>query len=314
MSPSAEYVLSCGWDGTIRLWDLRRGECIQIVEGDPAFLGAVSFSPDGQHALAGGQESIYLYRLSSGSLTLVKSFGSFVRDIKALCFSPDGRYALSGCKRRVALWTLPTGNLQAELVGHSNMLASVCFSPDGRHVLTGSFDETARYWNLKTGKCHWTLLGHTGAVRGICFSSDGKYAVTGGEDATIRIWDLSSGKGIFTLEGHEGPVNSVSMSLDGRVLMSGGADKTVRIHELEWNYEFPAPAEWDEGVRKYLEIFLWTYVREQPERPDLGELPLWSEEDFENLLNELSYRGFGWISAGGIKKELERMTENWRGH
>jgi hypothetical protein len=67
-----------------------------------------------------------------------------------------------------------------------------------------------------------------------------------------------------------------------------------------WDLEFPESTDWDEGVRPYLEIFLLRNGK-------------WTEKDFQELIKELAAkRGLGWVRSEGIRKELEKMTEEYQ--
>jgi len=41
--------------------------------------------------------------------------------------------------------------------------------------------------------------------------------------------------------------------------------------------------------------------------------PVWNDRDFNELLKELQYRGYGWLRPEGVRKKLEEMTANWQG-
>jgi hypothetical protein len=59
--------------------------------------------------------------------------------------------------------------------------------------------------------------------------------------------------------------------------------------------------DWDERVRPYLEIFLTLRKGK------------WGEEDFKLLIDELaSKRGYGWVRPEGIRRELEKMTKEYK--
>jgi hypothetical protein len=103
------------------------------------------------------------------------------------------------------------------------------------------------------------------------------------------------------MEGHTDGVYSVSLTPDGRYAISGSSDKTLRVWELIWALEFPELVDWDEGVRPYLGIFL---------TPRNGK---WTEEDFQGLMTELAEkRGYGWVRPEGIRRELEKMTQEYK--
>jgi hypothetical protein len=70
-------------------------------------------------------------------------------------------------------------------------------------------------------------------------------------------------------------------------------------------------ANWDEGARPYL----WNFLTLHSGKNWLGrwKKPRWDEAEFQQLLNELGYRGYGWLRPEGIMQELEKMALDWQG-
>lgn len=106
---------------------------------------------------------------------------------------------------------------------------------------------------------------------------------------------------------------SVCISPDGRWALSGSPDKTLRLWELDWDYEFPGPADWHEGARPYLEIFLTLHCPHGEDGISRVGKPQWNDEDFKKLLKDLQCRGYGWLRPEGVRRKLEEMTRNWTG-
>jgi hypothetical protein len=71
--------------------------------------------------------------------------------------------------------------------------------------------------------------------------------------------------------------------------------------------------DWDEGARPYLETFLTLHCPYGEDGVSRVGKPEWSEDDFQQLLTELQYRGYGWLRPEGVRKKLEEMTANWQG-
>ncbi|MGB0384179.1 MAG: hypothetical protein ACPGWR_05070 [Ardenticatenaceae bacterium] len=40
--------------------------------------------------------------------------------------------------------------------------------------------------------------------------------------------------------------------------------------------------------------------------------PTWSEEDFQGLLRQLQYAGYGWLRPEGVRAELMQMAKTWK--
>lgn len=59
-SPDGEYLASGSEDNTVKLWDVRTGECIQTVEGHTAPVWYVAFSPDGEYFASGSWDNTVL--------------------------------------------------------------------------------------------------------------------------------------------------------------------------------------------------------------------------------------------------------------
>ena len=66
-----------------------------------------------------------------------------------------------------------TGEIEAELMGHIDIVSSVSFSQDGSRIVSGSHDMTVWVWNATTGEVEAKLKGHTGMVMSVAFSQDG---------------------------------------------------------------------------------------------------------------------------------------------
>jgi hypothetical protein len=41
--------------------------------------------------------------------------------------------------------------------------------------------------------------------------------------------------------------------------------------------------------------------------------PIWTDDDFKQLLHTLACAGYGWLRPEGVRKKLEEMTANWQG-
>lgn len=186
--------------------------------------------------------------------------------------------------------------------GHQRLILSVAVSCNDRYVLSGGLDGT-RLWDRESGKCLRHFDEHR-AIRSVQFTTFEGFALTAGEDNNLRFWELETGDCLAILESHTGPVTSTGISKDGFYIVSGSEDNIVKIWELDWELEARESNQWDEGVLPYLEVFL---NRKKPHsripffKPSV---PYWSEHDFRQLVRDLQYAGYGWISPDLIREKL----------
>jgi hypothetical protein len=246
----------------------------------------------------------------------VRVFEGHTGPVHSVRISPDGHWAVSGGRWAgwtLRLWDVVTGDCVRELKGHSKSVFTVAISPDGRWALSGGEDKTLRLWELATGECVRMFEGHEENVRSVAISPDGRWALSGSRDNTVRLWELATGECVRVFEGHEEDVNAVAISPDGCRALSGSKDGTLRLWELVWDYEFPEPADWDEGARPYLQIFLTLHPSHREGLLGRKVIPSWTEVEFQRLLSDLQHRGYGWLRPEGVRRELEKMTRKWKG-
>jgi len=348
-APDGRRVVSAGIDGTVSVWDVTSGKVAHRLEGHAGTVHSVGVSPDGRWLVSGGDDlAVRVWDAVSGAR--VWDLKGHAKPVRVLAAAPDGRRLISGSDDETLLvWDLASGALVRTIEAHTEWVASGSRSPekpdggvvaprpgvrhlagiraatvssDGLRVVSGSGDSVVRVWDAASGELRRTLKGNAGAVREVAMTPDGHWVVSAGEDGTVRVWDVQSGAPIRALEGHAGAVNAVAMSPGARRVLSGGDDGMLRIWELDWEYEFPDPADWDERARPYLENFLrlrapLVLTAGQVERgsTDQQSTRRWSDDDFDRLLVDLSYCGFGWLRAAGVRSALEEMTaqRSWAG-
>lgn len=215
-------LVSGGCDRDVRVWDLKTGNCTQILKGHSSTVRCLEMV-DNETAISGSRDStLMVWDVKKGECKrILEGHTSSVRCIKVV-----GDICVSGsydCTAKV--WRISTGELLHTLAGHYSQIYSLAF--DGNRVVTGSLDAAIRVWNPYTGECLATLQGHTSLVGHLQMSGD--VLVSGGSDGVIRIWNLSDYTCIERYAAHDNSVSS--LCYDGGRIVSGGTDGKVRIWE-----------------------------------------------------------------------------------
>jgi WD40 repeat protein/energy-coupling factor transporter ATP-binding protein EcfA2 len=226
-------LASAGWDGTVRLWNVRTGSALRRpLRAGNVRLTSVAFSPNGAllaSASTGGV--VQLWGAHSGLRRGGPISGS--KDgINAIAFSPAGdRLATAGVDATVRVWDVASGRRRGRpLTGHEGPVQDIEYSPDGTLLATAGVDRTVRLWNASTGEPSGApLRGHRDEVWGVAFSPDGTRLASTDRAKFARIWSVPSRTALATLEGHDDSVWDAAFSPDGRVLATASADRTVRV-------------------------------------------------------------------------------------
>ena len=235
-SSDGKTIVSGGYDGTVRLWDLETAKPIgEPMKGHERVVVSVAISPDGKTIVSGGSDGTVRLWDRETAKPIGAPMKGHERMVFSVAISPDGKTIVSGgSDGTMRLWDRETAKpIGAPMKGDERILFSVAISPDGKTIVSGGYDGV-RLWDLKTAKpIGEPMKGHSGSVFSVAISPDGKTIVSAGSDGTVRLWDLKTAKPIGEpMKGHEGAVVSVAISPDGKTIVSGGDDGTVRLWEL----------------------------------------------------------------------------------
>ncbi len=320
--PDGRSALSASEDGTVRVWDLMSATCTRTLEGHASWVSCVAVSPDGRWAVSGGRDkTLRLWDLANGvALRILEGHTNLVRSVR---FSACGRWLLSGgFDKTLRLWDVAAGQCLRVFEGHTDIVHCVALNAERRFAVSAANDKMIRVWDLSSGRCVRSFQDHFERVLAVTETANGRWAVSGSGDKMLRLWNLVNGQCAQVLAGHTGVVTSLAMSHDGRWIVSGSHDQTIRIWELEWDYEFPAPSDWDDGATVYLDNFLTLHTPYASELPE-GRLPTeqevtqaltrkgiprYGDEDFQKLIGTLRSVGYGWLRPEGVRQQLQELA------
>lgn len=230
-SPDGGSVLSGGWDGHLRLWEVSSGRAVTDLTAAAKAVSACAVSPDGVHWLAGSLDGMLAYfdsRTQQRSLVYL----AHTRPVSAIVFDADGQsLATASWDRSLALWKAGTDRDKRPLTGHEDIVAGCRFSPDGRTLLSWSYDATLRLWDALQSRLLARLAGHEDRVTAAAVAPDGAWAVSCGRDGAIKLWDLAQQREAATAR-VSGEVKSCFFLLDGESLVTVESSGRLLLHSV----------------------------------------------------------------------------------
>jgi F-box and WD-40 domain protein CDC4 len=218
-----DTLVSGGCDRDVRVWDLKTGNCSQILRGHSSTVRCLQMV-DESTAVSGSRDgTVRVWDVKQGVCKRVlEGHDSSVRCVEVvddICVS--GSYDFTA-----KVWRISTGELLNTLVGHISQIYSLSF--DGKRAATGSLDASIRLWDVETGQCLALLQGHTSLVGQL--QMKGSILVSGGSDGGIRVWDLNAFTCIQRFTAHDNSVTT--LQFDEERIVSGGSDGKVELWEL----------------------------------------------------------------------------------
>ena len=184
--------------GTVSVWSLTEAKKIRVLAGIWPKAPVLSFSPDGQRAIAAAPDSPLqrsFHRallLDAKSWSVINEFSISNIVIYGVKFSPDSRLlATVPYRGAVQIRKGKFSYTGRSLSGHSGEILEVAFSRDGVLVAAGGSTGAIWLWNVKTGKLLKTFSGHDKKITALAFAPGGRYLISGGAGGAVKLWNVS---------------------------------------------------------------------------------------------------------------------------
>jgi len=156
-SPSTTnpLIVSCGWDGLVKVWNLANCKLRTNLVGHTGYLNTVTVSPDGSLCASGGKDGVaMLWDLNEGK----RLYSLEANDIiHSLVFSPNRYWLCAATEKCIKIWDLESKIVVGELVpdfppvgpkAKAHHAISLAWSADGATLFSGYTDNVVRIYTV----------------------------------------------------------------------------------------------------------------------------------------------------------------------
>ncbi len=251
-TPDGRHLVSCGQDGTVRLWSVADAGEIRSIGRAKTQLGCVAVTPDGTGVAASGRDgTVRIWAIDDRPAARWRQSGRVIKAhdevVRRVAISPDGRLLLSASfDTSVKCWDLATSRELRTFTRHRNRVYDVAFGPDGRAYSAG-MDGAVWAWDIESGDPIGSYDVPSG-LSSVALSADGLTLAAGSADGNVYVWNIATGEPLHVLAvGHADTVAGLAFNPDGSLLASVSRDRTARLWMSEDNEQvvmrrLPAPA------------------------------------------------------------------------
>ncbi|HSG72665.1 MAG TPA: WD40 repeat domain-containing protein, partial [Planctomycetaceae bacterium] len=230
-SPSGRYLVSTGFDETVRVWDAASRSPITTFRGHSGIVLSAVFSPDDSMIASSGLDrTIRLWDVPKSKP--MKSEQTFPAKLTASAFVPTGERLVVGDERnKLLLWNVKENTPLGEIDGPSVKPSRILLRPDGNALVVSDNTGFVTAYTASPFEKQSEWRAHLGKILGAAYTPNGSYLITVGEDGLLRRWTASPG--IFkAFESSSAKIENAQLSAAGNLLATADADGQIRLWDV----------------------------------------------------------------------------------
>ncbi|NEZ56442.1 protein kinase domain-containing protein [Adonisia turfae] len=218
--PQQRILFSASSDGTVKLWDLNRGELVQTLQQPGWQPTDLAVAPP-YLIISDGTGYIDLWDLAK--LSPCHRFNQH-QDWVSVIATNGKQLASISRDRTLRLWSLPEQRLLETIpIGPSRALA---LHPSGQHVIVGNDQGQVNVWHVANLAKPDRLCSADDGITALALSPDARLLAVGTDGNALRIYQGTNGQCVSELAQGWGVV---AISFDGNTLVSSSQDETVTV-------------------------------------------------------------------------------------
>jgi len=235
ISPNGKWIVSGSEDNSIKIWDIKTGRILKLLEGHTDSVTSVVISSDGKLIVSGSYDnSIKVWDSETGKL--VRTLSSHKNPVLMVAISQDKKMIVSSSEvDNIKIWNVDTGKLVKTLKENSELI-SIAISNRGEFIISGFRNGKIKVWDTKSYNLQMVLREEKRGMSSIAISKDGKKIFTASSLSTIITkWNRESKTNVQVLKVGKSHVNAMAICKNGKIIILALSNTTIQIWDTETN-------------------------------------------------------------------------------
>jgi guanine nucleotide-binding protein subunit beta-2-like 1 protein len=195
ISQDSRFCLSSSWDGTIRLWDLKKAQTRKTLIGHAKDVLSVAFSPDNRQIASGSiDKNLKIWNIH-GVCKFTVDQNQHTDWVSCVRYFHDVKKPIvvsASWDKTIKVWDNSIMALKHTFVGHKAQINTLDLAPNTNFIASGGRDGKVNIWNLVEGR-HLEEIDAESPVNVVLFASKLYWLVIGTEHG-IKVYDLPNKK------------------------------------------------------------------------------------------------------------------------
>jgi WD40 repeat protein len=222
--PNGTVALSAGKDGTVKIWDIVKGNLAKSFGPLPGSVRAAAYYGSFTRIAAAAGKKIHIWDLANGKeLTPL----THPADVNAMAFSFDqSRLATAGADGITRVWDLASG-LELQFFPQSGPVRAVAFHNDNRSVISAAAGKEPAIDVVTATR---VVKVDSGPMTALAFSANASQLFIPADKQIVQ-WNTGNGQRerAFPVSG---PVTAIAVAKTNNLLATADANKKVEIFNL----------------------------------------------------------------------------------
>ncbi len=222
---SSNVILSCSWDQTTRLWNIKNIEETKILK-HPAEVKALAISLKLGKGASGSRDGMVKI-FSLRSLKSIRNLQAHNSDISGIAMIDDTpKIVTASYDGTCTLWNLSSYDPEKTLVKQNDRIRSMAAAPDGSSIFLGLQSGDIIQINPTDISEKSQMSGHTDLTSALSVDPTCQYLASASWDRTIKIWSLEEKTEVAAGQLVTG-IASIAWSPDGATIYTADLSGSV---------------------------------------------------------------------------------------